>query len=198
MVLSRVLARASSGGRSGSYWVCQDDKSCHGLDCEQLGTELWNRFRYHEGMAATRTLLCIHRDPGQLNLLKEKGYGLTTATSGSDVLRLLMSQSVDGIVVEYYLGLLNGAVVADEIKQRRPRLPIVMVVDDLELPDGALKSVDAVVTKSDGPHFLLATIDSLLRTKQVCNTQRRVQEQAMPFHTETGDLDGNRRRSSRS
>jgi hypothetical protein len=26
------------------------------------------------------------------------------------------------------------------------------------LPDGALKSVDALVAKSDGPHFLLATI----------------------------------------
>jgi CheY-like chemotaxis protein len=103
-------------------------------------------------MAAPSTLLCIHRDPTQLNLLKDKGYGLITATTGSDGLRLLMSQSVDAIVLEYHLGLLDGAVVADEIKQVRPLLPIVMLVDYVELPQGALKSVDVLVAKSDGPH----------------------------------------------
>jgi CheY-like chemotaxis protein len=87
-----------------------------------------------------------------IGLLKEKGYGLITATNGSDGLQLLMLQSLDAVVIEYYLGLLNGAVVADEIKKVRPRLPIVMVADHLELPEGGLKSVDALlVAKSDGP-----------------------------------------------
>jgi CheY-like chemotaxis protein len=103
-------------------------------------------------MAAISTLLCIHRDPAQLNLLKEKGYGLITVATGTDGLRLLMSQSVDAIILEYDLGFLNGAVVADEIKQVRPQLPIVMLVDYVELPQGALKSVDVLVAKSDGPH----------------------------------------------
>jgi CheY-like chemotaxis protein len=123
-------------------------------------------------MAATSTLLCIHRDPTQLNLLKEKGYGLITATTGSDGLRLLMSQSVDAIVLEYHLGLLDGTVVADEIKQVRPQLPIVMLVDYVELPQGALKSVDILVAKSDGPHSLLATIHAILQTKQPQASER--------------------------
>jgi DNA-binding response OmpR family regulator len=113
-------------------------------------------------MVATGTLLCIHRDPAQLNLLREKGFGLITATNGSDGLRLLMSQSVDAIVLEYHLGLLDGAVVADEIKQVKPQLPIVMVAEDLEFPDDALKSVDALVAKSDGPHFLWAAVHFVL------------------------------------
>jgi response regulator RpfG family c-di-GMP phosphodiesterase len=50
------------------------------------------------------TLLCIHRDPVQLNLLTEEGYGLITATNGSDGLRLLVSQLVDAVVLEYHLG----------------------------------------------------------------------------------------------
>jgi CheY-like chemotaxis protein len=123
-------------------------------------------------MAAPSTLLCIHRDPTQLNLLKDKGYGLITATTGSDGLRLLMSQSVDAIVLEYHLGLLDGAVVADEIKQVRPLLPIVMLVDYVELPQGALKSVDVLVAKSDGPHSLLETIHAILRTKQSQESER--------------------------
>jgi DNA-binding response OmpR family regulator len=132
-------------------------------------------------MAANSTLLCIHRDPSQLSLLKEKGYGLITATNGSDGLRLLMSQSVDAIVIEYHLGLLNGAVVADEIKHVRPQLPIVMVVDNLELPNGALKSVDALVAKSDGPHFLWATIHFVLQAKRSPATRTGVKSVLKPL-----------------
>jgi CheY-like chemotaxis protein len=134
----------------------------------------------HRSMAAITTLLCIHRDPGQLNLLKEKGYGLVTATTGSDGLRLLMSQSVDAIVLEYHLGLLNGAVVADEIKQVRPQLPIVMLVDHVELPQGALKSVDVLVAKADGAHSLLETIHAILRTKQTREYETALAEVLIP------------------
>ena len=116
-------------------------------------------------MAANSTLLCIHRDPAQLSLLRENGYELVTATNGSEGLRMLMSRPVDAIVLEYHLGLLDGAVVAAEIKKVKPQLPIVMLADHLELPEGALKSVDALVTKSDGAHFLWATVHFVLNVK---------------------------------
>ena len=116
-------------------------------------------------MAAISTVLCIHRDPDKLSLLREKGYGMVTATNGSDGLRLLMSRPVDAVVLEYYLGLLDGTVVADEIRHVRPQIPIVMVADPQELPQGALKSVDALVDKSDGPHVLWAAVHFLLSTK---------------------------------
>ncbi len=113
----------------------------------------------------TSTLLCIQRDPAQLTLLQENGYELVTATNGADGLRLLKSRPVDAIVLEYQLGTLDGAVLAAEIKKVRPRLPIVMLADNLELPEGALRSVDALVTKSDGPHFLWATVHFVLNVK---------------------------------
>ena len=121
-------------------------------------------------MAANSTLLCIHRDPAQLSLLRENGYELVTAATGSEGLRLLMTRPVDAIVLEYHLGLLDGAVVAAEIKKVKPQIPIVMLADHLELPDGALKSVDALVTKSDGAHFLWATVHFVLNVKP---TERR-------------------------
>ena len=117
-------------------------------------------------MAAPKTLLCIHRDPAQLNFLQEAGYGLITAINGNDGLRLLMSRPVDAIVIEYYLGLLNGADVAYEIKRVKPQIPIVMMADHLEMSEGALKCVDAFADKSDGPHFLLTTIHSVLQTRK--------------------------------
>ena len=116
-------------------------------------------------MATHSTVLCIHRDPSQLSLLEENGYTLVTATNGREGLRLFMSRHVDAIVLEHHLGLLDGSVIAGEFKQVRPEVPIVMLIDHPDLPDRALKSVDAFVTKSDGAHILWATVHFVLNMK---------------------------------
>jgi hypothetical protein len=82
----------------------------------------------YESLTVNTTVLCIHRDPLPLTVLSDNGYGVVTASSG---LRLLMTQPVHAVVLEYYRGLLDGAIVADEIKQVRPHLPVVMVADPI-------------------------------------------------------------------
>jgi len=133
-------------------------------------------------MPATGTLLCIHRDPSQLSPLRDKGYGLITASNGSDGLRILMLNPVDAIVIEYYLGLLNGAVVADVVKQAMPHLPIVLIADNIELPAGTLKSVDVVVAKSDGPSRLLESIHSVLQNRRAPQPDGMVKDPAAHGH----------------
>jgi DNA-binding response OmpR family regulator len=132
-------------------------------------------------MASNSTLLCVHRNPAELSLLQESGYEMVTATNGHEALRLFMSRPVDAIVLEYHLGLLDGAVIADEIKRVRPEVPVVLLTDHLELPDGALKSVDAVVTKSDGAHFLLATVHFMLNVRPAQRSQRVKARTSRPF-----------------
>ena len=136
---------------------------------------------YITRMGTNSTLLCIHRDPAQLSLLQENGYELATTTNGSEGLRLFMSRPVDAVVLEYHLGLLDGAAIADEIKQVRPEVPIVMLADHLELPDGALKSVDALVAKSDGVHFLLATVHFVMNVKPAQRHEAQLRAQT-PAH----------------
>src|SRR5271170_1916739 len=131
-------------------------------------------------MTTNSTLLCIHRDPNQLSLLQEHGYELTTATNGCDGLRLFMSRPVDAVVLEYHLGLLDGTAVADEIKHVRPDVPIVMLVDHVELPTDALKSVDALVAKADGPHFLLATVHFVLNVQPAQHRVAKLRSQPAP------------------
>ena len=133
-------------------------------------------------MGTQSTLLCIHRDPDQLLHLEEKGYRLVTATCGHDGLRLLMSQQVDAVVIEFHLGLLDGAVVASEIKRVKPKLPIVMVCDNVELPNDALKAVDAIVVKSDGQHFLVATIHFVLSVEWEQQHTARTAAAVRPFN----------------
>ena len=116
-------------------------------------------------MASNNTLLCIHREPTQLSLLQENGYDLVTATNGHEGLQLFMLRPMDAIVIEHHLGLLDGVVIASEVKRVNPQVPIVMLAEHADLPDDAFKSVDALVTKSDGDHFLLATLHFVLHVK---------------------------------
>jgi DNA-binding response OmpR family regulator len=133
-------------------------------------------------MGTQSTVLCIHRDPDQLLHLEETGYRIVTATCGHEGLRLLMSQQVDAVVIEYHLGLLDGAVVASEIKRVKPELPIVMVCDNVELPNDALKSVDAIVVKSDGQHLLVATIHFVLSVEWEQQHTARTAGAGRPFN----------------
>ncbi len=126
---------------------------------------------------ATPTLLCIHRDPARLRVLHENGFRLLTAINGREGLRLFQSQPVDAIVLEYNLGLLDGSVVATEIKQVQPKIPIVMLAEHAELPEGALQSVDVLVSTSDPPHFLWAAVHFLLTVKPAQCKEAMLQEQ---------------------
>ncbi|MGB2605965.1 MAG: response regulator [Candidatus Sulfotelmatobacter sp.] len=112
--------------------------------------------------------------------MQENGYELLTATNGHEGLRVFATQPVDAIVLDYHLGLLDGACVANEIKRVRPTIPIVMLTDNLELPDGALKSVDALVTKSDGAHFLWAAVHFVLNVKPAQNREAKHKSQTKP------------------
>jgi len=125
-------------------------------------------------MAANPTLLCIHRDPAQLRVLQENGYDLLTAANGHEGLGLFRSRAVDAIVLEYNLGLLDGSVIATEIKQVRPTIPIVMVAEHSDLPDGALHSVDVLVSTSDPPHFLWAAVHFLLTVKPAQHREEKI------------------------
>ena len=85
-----------------------------------------------------------------------------------------MSQHVDAILIEHRLGLRDGSIVAAEIKQLNPQVPIVMLAENTDLPDDAFKSVDALVTKSDGAHFLLAIIHFVLSVKPAQRQQEKL------------------------
>jgi len=122
---------------------------------------------------ATNTLLCIHKNPAELSLLKENGYELLTTNNGKEGLHLFKSRAVDAIVIDYHLGALDGAAIAAKIRRVKPEVPIVMLADDLELPEAVLNSVDAVVARSYGPHSLWAAVHFVISIKSSGGPKRR-------------------------
>jgi CheY-like chemotaxis protein len=133
-------------------------------------------------MATNGIVLCVHRDPSQLGLLQENGYELVTASNGSDALRIFMSRPIDVIVLEYHLGLLDGVVVAEQIKRICPTVPIVMLAEHMELPEGTFKYIDALATESDGPHFLCAAVHFAVNVKPTQVHQKKSPSQTPVYH----------------
>jgi DNA-binding response OmpR family regulator len=124
-------------------------------------------------MATPPVLLCIYADPERLSVLQENGYDLLIAENGCEGLGVLGAHAVDAVVLEYHLGLLDGSVIASEIKQVKPNVPIVMLAEPEELPADALQAVDALVSTSDPPHFLWAAVHFALSMRQGVNFRTR-------------------------
>lgn len=154
--------------------------------------------------AAGKSILCIDTDQAGLMLrgawLEGNGYQVFTATCGHEGLQLFVAQAVDAILLDYHLGLLDGGVVADEVKRVKPEARVVMLTEHGDVPRDALKSVDAFVFKSHGPEALLAALHAVLEagvepppTLADCRTDRKARiAWRLPNRTSS-----NRRPSSR-
>jgi DNA-binding response OmpR family regulator len=118
-------------------------------------------------MAAQRTtILCIDDDERALLLraqvLERNGYHVLCATNPDDGFRLLASESVAAIILDYYLGPITGSVVAFELHRRAAHIPVLLLSSAVYLPDDARGLVDAFCAKIDGPIVLLDSLKHLL------------------------------------
>jgi len=112
------------------------------------------------------TILCIDDCWNQLIrrkiLLERSGYRVLEATAGSDGLRLLLSHSVDAIILDYQLPGTSGDVIAAQMKLVKPHVPIILLSAYAPLPKNKLKSVDTFLSKSQPPRVLLSTLHEML------------------------------------
>jgi CheY-like chemotaxis protein len=89
------------------------------------------------------------------------GYGVLTAPSGGEGLELASVYSVDVVIVDYFMPEMSGHEVAIEMKRLRPQAPIIMPSGAGDVPEQALKSVDAFVAKDRLASELLPAIAQL-------------------------------------
>jgi len=117
-------------------------------------------------MTKTPVILCVDDEwnglEGRKILLEERGYQVVVATNGVEALHFLTSLSVDLVLLDYHMPHMNGDVVAERMRTIRPDIPIMMLSADEELPEGALMSVDAFVSKGESPASLLEIVEHLL------------------------------------
>jgi len=99
---------------------------------------------------------------GRKMLFEGRGYQVLVATNGAEALHFLSSHPVDLVLLDYHMPHMTGDVVADRMKAVQPDVPIAMLSADEELPDSALRAVDAFVSKCEPPASLLEIVDRLL------------------------------------
>jgi CheY-like chemotaxis protein len=110
-------------------------------------------------------VLCIDDNQDVLEcekaFLESFGYTVLTAPSCSQGLELASLQSVDVVIVDYFMPEMNGQEVAVEMRRLRLQVPIIMLSGVADIPEQALKSVDAFVGKDRLASQLLPVIAQL-------------------------------------
>lgn len=125
-------------------------------------------------MEATKPrILCLDDKPENLRirktLLEQFGCEVVTVTDSSTCLHRVAQESFDLVLLDYHLAeQVTGEDVARDIGVLLPRMPLVMLTGDPEIPKSAWECVDEVVIKgSGGPTQLLDTLQRLLPRSRI-------------------------------
>jgi CheY-like chemotaxis protein len=109
------------------------------------------------------TVLCIDDRPQVLELrkatLESHGFSVNIAASSYTALKMLDETSVAAVLLEYRLEGMDAEAVACHIKQRFPKLPIILLSAYSEMPERILWLVDEYVMKSELPERLVPIIE---------------------------------------
>jgi len=84
-----------------------------------------------EGGKASSTVLCVEDEELQLQirqqLLESAGFQVFGARTAKAAMEIFRSNHIDAVVMDYWLSVENGTAVAEQMKQLRPRTPILML-----------------------------------------------------------------------
>lgn len=112
---------------------------------------------------ASPTVLCIDDRPQVLELrkatLESHDYCVKIASCSYTAMKVLEETSVDAVLLEYKMEGVDAEAVAYHIKQRFPRLPIILLSAYAEMPERILWLVDEYVLKSELPDGLVRVIE---------------------------------------
>ena len=113
----------------------------------------------------SKILLCIDDNEDVLEcekaFLESFGYTVLTAPSGRKALELASIHSVEVVIVDYFMPEMDGQELAIRMKRLRPQASIIMLSGAVDVPDQALKLVDAFIAKDRLASQLLPAIAEL-------------------------------------
>jgi CheY-like chemotaxis protein len=120
----------------------------------------------------TATILCVDDEESGLQirklLLESAGYQVLTARSGPEGIRLFREQKINLVLVDYWMGGMNGLAFARELKRLSPSTPIVILSAYASLPGETLGLADLWIRKGeDDPQYLLSKLRQLLDEKAI-------------------------------
>jgi CheY-like chemotaxis protein len=110
-------------------------------------------------------ILCVDDEHNPLTLrklvLQKAGYEVLTASSGKEALQLVASRKVDLVLSDHLMPGMDGTELAQQLKNRHPQLPVILISGVNELPAGSAIA-NAFVSKSEGPDALCKEVAAIL------------------------------------
>ncbi len=112
-------------------------------------------------------ILSVDDEPGILDsrelLLQCEGYEVLSAPDGEQALNLFEEHPVDMVLLDYLMPGMDGGRVAQEMKRRRPAVPVI-IVSASPLAVEVRATVDYIIPKGEGPRVLLSKMKQLLQS----------------------------------
>ena len=116
--------------------------------------------------SADRLILCVDDEVVGLHvrkmLLERAGYRVLTAPDGDRGLEVFRAEPIEAVVLDYSMPGMTGGEVAQQMRQAKPQVPILMLSAYTSLPPEATAAVDMAMTKGEGAPALLEKLGSLL------------------------------------
>ena len=106
-----------------------------------------------------------------------------SAVDGEQALRLFAVQAVDLVLLDYLMPRMDGGAVAQEMKKRKPLVPVIMVSGS-SVSEDTLTCVDCFIRKGEGPALLLEKIEHLLAMSQQAIDSTETTRGALPQRKE--------------
>jgi len=111
-------------------------------------------------------ILCVDDEPSGLLmrklLLEVQGYRVLTAQSGVEGLAIFSAEAVDLVLLDYMMPGEDGGAIAEQMKNLRRSVPILMLTAYIDLPSETLANVDRYVIKGQSPAILLSAVAEML------------------------------------
>ncbi|HTV64862.1 MAG TPA: response regulator [Bryocella sp.] len=98
-------------------------------------------------------------------LLANAGYRVLTASSGEEGLQLFRENPVELVIADHFLSDKSGLEIAGEMKELKPKVPI-LIVSAASEPPSEVEFCDGFLSKGEGPEALLEAIAGLLGNTQ--------------------------------
>ena len=110
-------------------------------------------------------ILCVDDEQNPLTLrklvLQRAGYEVLTANSAKEALELVESRKVDLVLSDHLMPGMHGTELAEQIKAKHPKLPVILLSGVNELPAGSTIA-NAFISKIEGPDALCKEVAAVL------------------------------------
>jgi len=110
-------------------------------------------------------ILSVDDEPNLLQtreeVLRLAGYEVLSATNGKQALEMFATHDVDLVVLDFQMPKMDGGIVAQQMKRRKPLVPII-IQSAFSAAKVVVTCVNCFIAKGEGPAALLEKIKPLL------------------------------------